>query len=133
MDADMARGSLKCDRPYAGFEAPEAAKRHKPTNDKPHYVDVYLHDVNTAIDSPTTIASKVIERLGMSMNDLVSALHPRNTPKMVISIRFNTVDLADEFIDRVRSNPPASMAHLHVVKPAVYAKKTVKSSEQDPW
>jgi hypothetical protein len=65
----------------------------------------------------------------MSMNDVLSVQHPRNTPRTVISIRFRDVELADEFMDRIRANPPASMARLHAVKPAVYEKRATANNE----
>jgi hypothetical protein len=36
-------------------------------------------------------------------------------------------------MDRIRANPPASMARLHAVKPAVYEKRATANNEKDPW
>ncbi|KAJ7437773.1 hypothetical protein FB451DRAFT_1193008 [Mycena latifolia] len=48
---------------------------------------------------------------------------PSQPPKTLISIRFRCVAIADEFIDRLRSNPPAAMAKLHAAKKDGYEKK----------
>ncbi|KAJ6582005.1 hypothetical protein B0H19DRAFT_1252151 [Mycena capillaripes] len=67
---EQVRANLKRDQPYAGFEAPDqAAKQQKSFS---NYSDIYLYDVNTAADSPMSIARKALKRLGMSMNDVIS-------------------------------------------------------------
>lgn len=69
------------------------------------------------------------------MANIISVAHPRNTPKTVISIRFRAEAIADEFIDRLRSNPPVSMAKLHAAKREVYEKRVAGAGEKAnlPW
>jgi hypothetical protein len=85
------------------------------------------------------IALTALECLGInSTNTIVSVQRPRNTPRSVISIRFRSEEVAGLFIDRVESNPPASMARLHAAQPAVYEKKVSgrndkqAAAERDP-
>jgi hypothetical protein len=86
------------------------------------------------------IALTALDRLGInSTNTIVSVQRPRNVPRGVISIRFRSEEVAELFIDRVRSNPPPSMARLHAARPAVYEKKSSgrndkqAAAERDPW
>jgi hypothetical protein len=83
-----------------------------------------------------SIAHRAMAELKMDEfnSNIMSVARPRNTPKTLISIRFRAVAIADEFIDRPRSNPPAAMAKLHAAKRDGYEKKA-KASEKGnlPW
>jgi hypothetical protein len=119
--------------------ADSAAKRFRPEN--PHYCDVYFWDVDTSSTSPAKIAYLAMDRLGMnSTNAIISVQKARNTPDSVISIRFRRAEVAEEFIDRLRANPPDGMGNLHAAKPAVYEKRNSNASDKrgsaakkDPW
>ncbi|KAJ7835709.1 hypothetical protein B0H13DRAFT_1913466 [Mycena leptocephala] len=123
-------GSHKRDRPFAGFSDPSDGKRQK-THAAGSYSDVYLWDVNTSEASPMKIALTAIDRVGINIpNPIMSVQNPRNTPRSVISIRFRSDDVAEEFIDRLRANPPPSMAKLHAARPSVYEKKSSGASDK---
>ncbi|KAJ7936536.1 hypothetical protein B0H13DRAFT_2261804 [Mycena leptocephala] len=126
-DASGSNGSLKRSQPFAGFDDPTEAKRQK-TYDEPSHVDVFLWNVNIDAGSPISIARKAMDELKMKdlTSNIISVVHPRTTPrtpKTVISIRFRCIAIAEEFIDRLRSNPPQSMAKLQAAKQEVYEKK----------
>ncbi|KAJ7021682.1 hypothetical protein C8F04DRAFT_261153 [Mycena alexandri] len=128
------RGATKRDRPFAGFGGASTAAKRAKTSNEPTYEDVYLWDVDTGEASPAKIAHTAMERLGMnSSNAFHSVKHAPNAPRSVISIRFRTSDVADQFIDNMRANAPASMRHLHAGRRAVYEKKGTGNKEKDPW
>lgn len=142
MGSDSSRnnnGSHKRDHPFTGFSDPSDSKCQK-MHATGSYSDVYLWDVNTSEASPMKIALTAIERVGInSPNPIMSVQNPHNTPRSVISIRFRSDDVAEEFIDWLRANPPPSMVKLHAARPSVYEKKSSGASdkqgaaERDPW
>ncbi|KAF7365558.1 hypothetical protein MVEN_00429100 [Mycena venus] len=127
--------SIKRARPFAGFNDPAETKRQK--SDEPSHTDVYLWNVDIDKASPMSIARRAMDELKMRdyMANIISVAHPRNTPKTVISIRFRCIAIAEEFIDRLRANPPATMAKLHAAKRDVYEKKAMGASDKGnlPW
>ncbi|KAJ7833880.1 hypothetical protein B0H14DRAFT_1163616 [Mycena olivaceomarginata] len=134
-DNSPASTSNKRARPFAGFNDPTETKRQR--TDEPSHTDVYLWNVDIDKASPMSIARRAMDELKMRdyMANIISVAHPRNTPKTVISIRFRCIAIAEEFIDRLRANPPATMAKLHAAKREVYEKKAMGASDKGnlPW
>lgn len=134
-DSSAAATSNKRPRPFGGFNDPTENKRQR--TDEPTHTDVYLWNVDIEKASPMSIARRAMDELKMRdyMANIISVAHPRNVPKTVISIRFRCIAIAEEFIDRVRSNPPASMAKLHAAKREVYEKKAMGAGDKSnlPW
>ncbi|KAJ6519049.1 hypothetical protein C8R45DRAFT_1117018 [Mycena sanguinolenta] len=110
---------------FAGFDDPTENKRHKTYAEELSHTDVYLWNVNVDAAAPMAIAMRALSELRMDefSSNVISVARPRNTPKTLISIRFCAVAIADEFVDRLRSNPPASMAKLQAAKKDSYEKK----------
>ncbi|KAJ7747791.1 hypothetical protein B0H16DRAFT_1692321 [Mycena metata] len=130
--AENARSAGK--RPFAGSGGGDSGANKRFKNAEASYDDVYLYDVDTTNTAPTRVAHLALDRVGMnSSGAFLSVQQARNAPKSVISIRFRNSDIADEFIDRLRANAPASMANLHAVRPAVYEKRPMGKSQKDPW
>jgi hypothetical protein len=121
---------------FAGFNDPTENKRHKTYASEPTHTDVYLWNVDIEAASPTSIAHRAMAELKMDdfTSNIISVGLPRNTPKTLISIRFRAVAIAEEFIDRLRFNPPAAMAKLHAAKKDGYEKKARAGEKGNlPW
>jgi hypothetical protein len=121
---------------FAGFNDPTEIKRQKTFAGESTHVDVYLWNVDIEAATPMSIAHRAMSELKMYefSSNIISVARPRNTPKTLISIRFRCVAIADEFIDRLRSNLPAGMTKLHAARRDAYEKKG-KASEKGnlPW
>ena len=134
--ASAAGTSSKRSGAFAGFDDPTENKRYKTYTDEPSHTDVYLWNVNVEAAAPMAIAMRAISELRMDefSSNIISVARPRNTPKTLISIRFRAVAIADEFVDRLRSNPPVSMAKLHAAKKESYEKKGKATDKGNaPW
>ncbi|KAK7017640.1 hypothetical protein R3P38DRAFT_3559743 [Favolaschia claudopus] len=120
---------------FAGFNDPTEGKRPKSSfASEPTHIDVYMWNVDVEAASPTAIANRAMSELGLGefIPNIISVARPRNTPKTLISIRFRAVGIADEFIDRLRSNPPRGMGKLNVAKKDAYEKKA-KANDKDEF
>jgi len=126
-------GKRDHDRAFASSNDATPSKRSKADS---NFSDVYLWDVDPGKGTPAAIAHTAMARCGFTEREpFVSVRHPRNAPKTVISMRFKSTTLADAFIDKMRSDPPASMSRLHAARPDVYEKRADHSMvlEHDPW
>ncbi|KAJ6514185.1 hypothetical protein C8R47DRAFT_1090530 [Mycena vitilis] len=114
-------------RNYDGADA-SSSKRPKT------FCDVWAWNVKPDEMPIKAIAHRAVARLGMNTAAVLSVQHPHQAPNSVISLRFASTELAEEFIDRHRSNPTESMNRLHVGKPGCYEKHVaLKNTEKDPW
>ncbi|KAJ7929723.1 hypothetical protein B0H13DRAFT_2538739 [Mycena leptocephala] len=89
--------------------------------------DAYMWDVDLGKGSATSIAKKALSEAGIDHNVFISAIHPKNMPKGLISIRFANSVVGRRFLDRLRANPPRGMEHLHVASAANYGKRRDES------
>lgn len=106
------------------------SKTHKgPASEE--FFDAYMWDVNLAKGSPMTAARRAAKELGMNPEVVLSAIHLRDKPKGLISIRFVDNDSRQMFMDRLRTNPPRDMTKLKVCTPAAYGQRRDESVRRD--
>ncbi|KAJ7728619.1 hypothetical protein B0H16DRAFT_1470378 [Mycena metata] len=103
-----------------------ATKRPKVSFD-----DVLMWPCNFSKATGPQFTNEVMDRVGMnSAGAYYSAINPPALQDAtVLSIRFRSSTTADAFIDNMRSKAIGSLKKMHVGRPAVYAKRAQRGTE----
>ncbi|KAJ7658093.1 hypothetical protein B0H17DRAFT_1213253 [Mycena rosella] len=113
------------------------AKHHKALEDRVN--DVYMWTVHLDRGSLFSVGKLALEAVKINTHYLHNAIHPKNMPCGLLSLRFNDAGVATQFLDRMHTNPPSDMVHLCVYwgrdygKGKVSADKVFARKEDKPW
>ncbi|KAJ7726629.1 hypothetical protein B0H16DRAFT_1735557 [Mycena metata] len=90
--------------------------------------DVYAFNFKAPQTSPKTAGPALLKALNLPTEPLINCIHPFGLPNTLISLRFDNAESARQFMDRLRTNPPADMDHLRVATSVAYGKMSERET-----